>query len=330
MVKLRPDRIAYACRQATKGMEGLPHDRPGQMAALWGVTPRRIRQIQQEFRETGIVPKLNPNRRPKGPALTDEERAQIEAARQDTRRGARKIWLYLRRKGVRIPKHKIHAYARARKWSEPNPKKQRKRNRTRYEREHSGSLLHGDWHRTTEDHPHAIIWLDDASRYAIFGGEFDAESGESSIATFEEARRRLARWQLPIRQVNTDQGSVFYAIPQKDKRVGYSEFEKHLIALGIEHVPSRARNPQTNGKAERIWLEYDRHRWRFGSLQEFLDWYNDQVHDELWIDDQLGIYETPAEAFQRKLPPEVLLHLHHRWAEPTGEAATVEVIYGKK
>jgi len=35
--------------------------------------------------------------------------------------------------------------------------------RCRYEREHSGSLLHGDWHRTTENHPYAIVWLDDAS-----------------------------------------------------------------------------------------------------------------------------------------------------------------------
>jgi len=26
-----------------------------------------------------------------------------------------------------------------------------------------GSLLHGDWHRTTENHPYAIVWLDDAS-----------------------------------------------------------------------------------------------------------------------------------------------------------------------
>ncbi len=34
--------------------------------------------------------------------------------------------------------------------------------RCRYEREHSGSLLR-DWHRTTENHPYAIVWLDDAS-----------------------------------------------------------------------------------------------------------------------------------------------------------------------
>ena len=45
----------------------------------------------------------------------------------------------------------------------PNSRKQGKRKRCRYEREHSGSLLHGDWHRTTENHPYAIVWLDDAS-----------------------------------------------------------------------------------------------------------------------------------------------------------------------
>jgi hypothetical protein len=34
-----------------------------------------------------------------------------------------------------------------------NPRKQQKRKRCRYEREHSGSPVHGDWHRTTAKHP---------------------------------------------------------------------------------------------------------------------------------------------------------------------------------
>ena len=322
MVKLTDKWLAWYVPRAARGRET-----PQVWAPKKGVTVRWLQIRVKQYRETGIVPTLNPNRRPKGPPLTEDERAHIEAARQDTKRGARKIWMYLRRKGIRIPKHKIHAYARLKKWSDPNPKKQKKRNRTRYERQHSGSLLHGDWHRTSEKHPHAIIWTDDASRFAIFGGEFDAESGANTIATFDEARRRLAEWDLSIQQVNTDQGSVFYAVPKRDQAIGYSEFEKHLQALGIQHVPSRARNPQTNGKIERLWLEYDRHRWRFSSMQEFLDWSNDQVHDELWIDDELGIYETPVEALQRKLPQEVLLHLHHRWAEPTGDAAVAEVKY---
>jgi len=39
---------------------------------------------------------------------------------------------------------------------------------------------------------------------------------------------------------------------------------------GIRYIPSRRNNPQTDGKIERFWLEYDRHRWRFESIEEFI------------------------------------------------------------
>ncbi|MGC9443468.1 MAG: hypothetical protein ACP5E9_00835 [Candidatus Methanospirareceae archaeon] len=51
----------------------------------------------------------------------------------------------------------------------------------RYEREHSGSRVNGDWHRTTVNHPNAIIWLDDASRMALTGGEFERASDACGI-----------------------------------------------------------------------------------------------------------------------------------------------------
>src|SRR3989344_5988712 len=41
---------------------------------------------------------------------------------------------------------------------------------------------------------------------------------------------------------------------------------------------SVVKNPQTNGKLERLWHEYDKHRWRFRSLKEWIDWYNDRLH----------------------------------------------------
>ena len=324
MVKLSDKWLAWYVPRAVKGRET-----PQVWAPKKHVTVRWLQIIAKRYRETGIVPTLNANRRPKGPALTDDEKARIEAARQDTKRGARKIWLYLRKQGIRIPKHKIHAYAQAKKWSEPNRNKQKKRNRTRYERDHPGSLLHADWHRTSEHHPHAIVWMDDASRFAIFGGEFPHENGENSIATFDIARGRLSTWGVRVDQVNTDRGSVFYTTTKEGHEEGFAQFELHLQSLGIEHVPSRAHNPQTNGKSERFWLEYDRHRWRFGSMQEFLDWYNDQIHDELWIDTQLGIYESPREALYRKLQPGVLLRLHHHLVESSAEAGPVEVIYAK-
>ena len=39
-------------------------------------------------------------------------------------------------------------------WVKNEPRKQKKRKRCRYERDHSGSLIQGDFHRTSENHPH--------------------------------------------------------------------------------------------------------------------------------------------------------------------------------
>jgi len=73
-------------------------------------------------------------------------------------------------------------------------------------------------------------------------------------------------------------------------------------------MPSRRNNPQTNGKVERFWLEYDRHRFRFNTMEEFASWYNNRMHGALLMD----IGETPNEAVVRKLPPEAKLGLFLR------------------
>lgn len=307
MTKLSDRRIAYVCREAAKGRGG---ESLRSMAARWGVTARHLRRLVQKHRETGTVPTLNPNRRPKGPPLTEDQKRVLDEQYARFRQGASKIHKELAKQGVDIPKHKIHAYFRLNGYTAPNPRKQKKRSRCRYEREHSGSLLHGDWHRTTEQHPHVILWEDDASRFVLAGGEFQSISAESSMATFLEAVNTAKAWNLDIRQVNTDRDSCFYANEQEGKEPGAAQFERFVAGLGIAHVPSRAYNPQTNGKLERLWLEYDRHRERFPSLQAWIDWNNDLIHDALWTQ----LYETPREAFQRKLPPEAILGLHERLA----------------
>ena len=308
VVKLTPRRIALICREAARGW--VSHS-PKTLARQWGVTDRRIRQIAQQHRETGQVPTLNPARRPKGPALTTAEKELITQARQETQRGATKIHKHLVAQGHDIPKHKIHDYCRQQKWTTPNPRKQRKRTRCRYEREHSGSLIHGDWHRTSEEHPQVIIWLDDASRKVLFAAEFPTLSGELSIATLDQALANAAQWGLIVHQVNTDRGSVFYGSERTGIQQGVTKFQLHLAELGIEHVVSRRNNPQTNGKLERLWLEYDRHRWRFDTIEEWVAWNNRQIHGALWEE----IFETPDMAFIRKLPPETKLGLHARLIE---------------
>lgn len=83
-------------------------------------------------------------------------------------------------------------------------------------------------------------------------------------------------------------------------------YQKFLKKHAIRMIFSRIKNPQRNGKLERLWYEYDRHRWRFSSLQEWINWYNHRLHGAL----KLEWAETPIEAFQRKLRPESMIGLN--------------------
>ncbi|MDP6626629.1 MAG: hypothetical protein QGG50_01915 [Methanopyri archaeon] len=295
MTKLTDKKISWIVKRVTRG----------EVSTLWAsrtqsVSQRRVQQLAKEYRDTGKMPTLDPKRRPRT-YVTDEQKSWIEEVWEETRLDSRLLYLELRRRGKRVPKNKLIVYLRKTGRSKPNPKKQKKRKRCRYEREHSCSLVHGDWHRRTENDPYAIAWLDNASRKILACGEFDRATGEASITTFRSAQRAVAEYRMTIREANTDRGCQFYY----NKTKGTTEFQKYLGSQTIRHIVSRVNNPQTNGKIERFWLEYDRHRFRFGTFQEFAAWYNKRIHGALRTD--WG--ENPGEAFVRKLPKEALFGL---------------------
>ncbi len=268
-------------------------------AQIYGVSVRRIQQLIKQYREAGEMPVLKKERRPKT-YLTEAQKEIIEKAWRETKVGARLLYYELRKRGYKIPLNKIHQYYRDTGKSKANPKKQRKRKRCRYERKHSGSLVHGDWHRSDESKPYAIVWMDDASRKILGYGEFEKATTEHSIQTLEMAIAHASQYKIVIREVNTDRGTQFYS-----NKGGKSQFQRYLEEREIKHVVSRKNNPQTNGKVERFWLEYDRHRWKFNNIDEFVNWYNRRIHGTLWLE----IGENPEEAFIRKAPPESLLGL---------------------
>jgi len=295
VVKLNNKKIAWIVRHVSSG-EVSTKD----AADVYGITQRRVQQLTKKYLEQGEIPKLNQNRRPRT-SLTKEDKETIERVWNETRFGSRHLYKELKRRGYRIPKDKLIQYMRETGKSIPNPNKQKKRKRCRYEREHSFSLVHGDFHRRTDADPYAIIWLDDASRMILSYGEFTEATTDIAISTFKKAMGTAAEYCMAICEVNTDRGAQFYA--NRSERP--SRFEAFLAENDINYIPSRRNNPQTNGKVERFWLEYDRHRFRFNTIEEFASWYNNRMHGALLMD----IGETPNEAVVRKLPPEAKLGL---------------------
>jgi putative transposase len=319
VTKLTDVRIAYLVRQSQRRP---PLETVGQMAVRWGVSRRRLYQLLQLSREMGGTPLLKTNRRPRAPPLTAEEIRLLREEWQNSPRGATLLYKALRRRGTPIPKMKIYRYAQSQGWVDPNPRKKRRRSWVRYEREHSGSRLHGDFHQSSPTHPHCILWEDDASRMILSGGEFPTETTEVAVATLKVALTRAQSWNLRVDQVLTDRGTQFFFNPKAGTaimpaREGEGQFDRFLRERGIRHIVARVNHPQTNGKLERLWREYDRHRWRYGTVDEFIEWYNHAIHGALWD------LECPAEAFQRKMPVEALLGLHVRLVERlTAEGGT--------
>ena len=124
--------------------------------------------------------------------------------------------------------------------------------------------------------------------------------------------------------MNTDRRTGFCVRPKVDRPdASPGQFQRFLAEHGIRHVVSRRKNPPTRGTLERRWYEYDRHRGRFATQREFIEWHNAQIHDTRW----LAMYKSPGEAFRRKLPPEVLLGLHLRQvAAIAGTARPTEIL----
>jgi len=74
---------------------------------------------------------------------------------------------------------------------------------------------------------------------------------------------------------------------------------------GVRHIVGRVNHPQTNGKIERFYGTLEAKLHYFGDVDAFMEWYNSvRYHMSLMFND---FYETPDEAFIRKLPPEKLL-----------------------
>ena len=295
VTKLTDKKIRYICSH----VDDVGDWTTERLARHYDVSSRRIQQLVKEYRQTGKYPCLNPDRRPKGESLTTVEKEIIDHSWDETRFGARLLYHEIKRRGYKIPHHKINKYLLRRKRTLPNPNKQKKRKRCRYERDHSFSLIHGDWHRTSVNHPHAIIWLDDSSRYAFIGAEFPEATADHSIETFQKVIEQSSTFHAFIMDVNTDRGAQFYSNHPNST----SQFQEFLNENNIRHIPSKRNNPQTNGKLERLWYEYDKHRWRFETIEEFIQWYNHRLHGSLWLE----IGENPSEALIRKLDPSVLL-----------------------
>lgn len=266
-----------------------------------GVGERRVQQLYKYYLETNSMPELKKTRRPRT-FLSDGQKRIIEDVYSRHKVGARLLKLVLDQEipNNRIAKNKIYEYLKHKGYSKPDKNKQKQRKRTRYERKHSGSLGHMDTHFCKwNPNIKLIAFMDDASRKVLAAHEGGNSNAEISIKVAKEAIKEAWKYRVLIKQINTDRGTEFFAAEKGKKQHKIHEFIRFLETQGIKHIPSRIKNPQTNGKLERWHQEYEKHRPSFSSLSAFIEWCNNRIHGEL--------RNTPNKAFLNKLPPESLI-----------------------
>jgi putative transposase len=290
MVKLNERKIRWIIHEKLRGRGA------GELALIQQVTHRRVEQIWQAYKQTGIPPTLKTPGRRKGPPVRLHDAALVLKTYDELKVNALTLERVLRDTyGIKLPHNRIHIILKEAGRALPQPSKQKRRKWVRYEREHSMSLWHMDW-KELWDGRWWIAAEDDASRLIVGYGEFQDPTAENTIRVLKQAITKYGR----PREILTDRGSQFYANEGERREKGVSQFEAYLAEQGIKHLLCRVNHPQTNGKLERFYGVYDQKRHQFKSIDEYVHWHNEiKPHMSLnW-----KTLETPIQAFQRKQPP---------------------------
>src|SRR5699024_4349236 len=80
----------------------------------------------------------------------------------------------------------------------------------------------------------------------------------------------------PILEVITHHCSEYVNPCRYDRPDRDHEFEGYLHENDIDHTLCKVGRPQSNGKIERFFQTYEKHRQRFGTLDAFLNFYNEE------------------------------------------------------
>lgn len=256
------------------------------------------------YQDTGQIPVIGENLgRPRTSIITEEERRVIKEAKALYKLGARRLEPIIERDhGIHIPHNKIHRCLLEEGLAKEEPNKKKRRKWIRYQRRHTLSAAHMDWHDGADGVKVCAI-EDDASRDVLVWGEFPNATMENSIRLFEKLVEEY--WDIrPLRELIIDNGSHFGAHRTDEKGDWKSEFKRIVEGHGTKIIRTSVKHPQTNGKIEKWYDLYDRYRKDFPTFDEFINWYS-TVRPHESLDNRY--LETPREAFWRKMPTECLL-----------------------
>ena len=240
-------------------------------------------------------------------SLSEADKLLILEIHKEQNSGARRLETVIEHKyGRHIPHNSIHQVLLENGLAEENTKKKKRRKPyIRYQRDHSMSLVHLDWHTSKINGKEVCVVLDDSSRFILAGGEFAVATAEISIGLVRKVLKDYGEVR-GIREVVTDHGTQFFANKLDKNGESASSFGVFLAKNGINHILAGVRHPQTNGKIEKWYHTYEKSRKLFDDFDKFLDWYNStRYHESL---DEKHYLQTPEDAFWSRMPQECNLN----------------------
>jgi putative transposase len=265
-----------------------------QARKIAGISKQRVYQVWKRYNQTGLIPEIGlKNGRPRKP-IEDWEVSIIDETYQKYRVSADTLEPIIRRDfGKHIPHNRIHKILLMLDFAKKKDKKDiRKKDWIRYERRHSLTAVHIDWHYCAETQLWVFAVIDDASRKILALIECDHATLEETINGMLEAFMHGK-----ILQCISDHGAQFVS----NHIDGKSKFTDFLTKHGIQQILCRIKHPQSNGKIEKWFDTYDNHRQAFQTKEKLIQWYNEiRPHRSLNFD----VLETPQQAFIRKLKTE--------------------------
>jgi len=270
--------------------------RNSNIAYSQGISVSRVQQLYRIYRKTGIIPTLRRPGRPKV-QTTEHERRAIKEAYDRFRMCACYLEKALSAHGVRINHNRIHKVLKEEGLALSEPRKWKRRKWIRYEREHSNSLWHTDWHQIKDPRWRGqwlIAYEDDSSRLIAGHGVYPTLTSPYSVEVLNAAIRKHGK----PKSILSDHGTTFYAVESVAREKGLTEFEKYLLKNKIRFITGRVDHPQTNGKIEKFFDIFEKKVKFFSSIDEFMYWYN-HVRPHGAFD--LSKLETPIQIFYRRM-----------------------------
>ena len=304
--RLTSKSILYAMNQFKKGKS------KSDVVVEIGVTPRHVRRLWAEFCATGTshVPKT-PGRPTTLPSPDEVQAVLDEHKRENV--GVIRVVINLK-KSHNISYSKVYRIMKENGLVTPSAAKSRRRKWIRYERKHSNSMWHTDWHVMKDPRfrgLHLITFLDDASRCVTCARLFKEAMSENAVMALRQAIKEFG---TPA-TILSDNGSCFIGRGGRKKQTGTwtpTLFENELLNLGVELINSRPYHPQTNGNLERFHRSIEEEIHHYDSLSEYIEYYNERrLHFSL----DMKNYETPLKAFFTRKATEAIRSTDPKWME---------------